>query len=155
MSATVATCENVAEIDATHAASAFVSSSPECGWSHRPRQYPLDRGRAPCTTPTQTPASQVSPAVHGIPSSHGRVLLVWMAPVYGSHESVVHGLPSSMFSGPPGWQEPPPQVSPTVQALLSLHGTVLFAFTHRSVSVLHESVVQRLLSSQLFEENGS
>jgi hypothetical protein len=43
-------------------------------------------------------------------------------PVAGSQLSAVHWVPSSQVTGAPGWQEPPPQVSPAVQALPSSHG---------------------------------
>ena len=46
-------------------------------------------------------------------------------PVPGSHVSSVHGLTSSQLRGVPGWQVPPLHASPSVQALLSLHGSVL------------------------------
>ena len=46
------------------------------------------------------------------------------------------------------WHVPPPHVSPLVQALPSLHGLVLLAFT-QPVAGLHESFVQPLLSLQL------
>ena len=44
----------------------------------------------------------------------------------GLHVSVVHTLLSLQTTAVPGWQLPPPQVSPVVQALPSLHGAVLF-----------------------------
>jgi hypothetical protein len=46
--------------------------------------------------------------------------------VAGLQESVVQGLLSLQVNGAPGWQVPPPQVSPAVQALPSSHGLMLF-----------------------------
>src|SRR5262245_10926336 len=63
----------------------------------------------------------------GLP--HGPVLLTCTQPEAGSHESSVQTFPSLQLSGPPGWQVPPPHVSPTVQKFPSLHGAVLFEVT--------------------------
>ena len=52
----------------------------------------------------------------------------------------VHALVSSQTSGLL-WQVPLPQISPTVQASLSLHGAVLFVNTH-PLPGLHPSFVQ-------------
>jgi hypothetical protein len=63
------------------------------------------------------------------------------------HESVVHGLPSSqLICVPP--HAPFEQVSPVVQALLSLQLPVMFVCT-QPVALLQESAVQELPSSQL------
>ena len=70
-------------------------------------------------------------------------------------ESAVQALVSSQLVGPPGTQEPPPQVSPVVQALLSLHATVFGVNTHAPVLGLHELLVQMLPSSQLFGAPGT
>ena len=61
-------------------------------------------------------------AVHVLPSSvHDPVRFVKTQPLTGSQVSVVHSLPSLQTRGPPGWQVPDPsQLSPIVQALLSL-----------------------------------
>jgi hypothetical protein len=67
--------------------------------------------------------------------------------VAGSHESIVQHWPSSQLVGPPAWHVPPPQVSPVVHALPSLHGAVLFVWT-QPVDALQVSVVQTLPSSQ-------
>ncbi len=61
--------------------------------------------------------------------------------------SVVHGLESSQSTDSPGWQDLSPQVSPSVQALLSSQATTLASLTHPT-SGSHESSVQRLASSQ-------
>jgi hypothetical protein len=65
--------------------------------------------------------------VQKLPSLHEAVLLAWTQPVPVLHESVVHGLASSQFGAAPPTQIPPAQVSTAVQALPSLHDTVLFA----------------------------
>jgi len=44
--------------------------------------------------PPQTPPLHVPPEAHGL-SPHAAVLLTWKQPEMGSHESLVHGLPSS------------------------------------------------------------
>ena len=85
--------------------------------------------------------------VQAFPSVHGAVLFEWTHPVAGTHESSVQTLPSLQFGAGPGIQLPPAQVSPTVHALPSLHGSVLFAWTQPDAG-LHESVVQTLLSLQ-------
>jgi hypothetical protein len=51
--------------------------------------------------PTHDPLAQVSLVVQALPSLHGAVLLVCTQPVWGSHESSVHGLPSSHGLGEP------------------------------------------------------
>ena len=61
---------------------------------------------------------------------------------------MVQALPSSQFVAPLGTQLPPEQVSPAVQALPSLHATVLF-WCAQPVSGSHASEVQKMLSSQL------
>src|SRR6185436_10345955 len=58
-----------------------------------------------------------------------------------------HTLLSLQTVAVPGWQTPPAQVSPVVQALPSLHGAVLFVNTH-PVDGLQLSVVHTLLSPQ-------
>src|SRR5437870_5391541 len=93
----------------------------------------------------QTPPPQVSPVVHGLPSSHGAVLLVNTHPVAGPTQlSVVQGLlssqttavcvhepsagtqasvvqtsPSLQLTGAPGMQVPPTHVSVPLQRLPS------------------------------------
>ena len=95
----------------------------------------------------QLPPPQVSPVVHTLPSSQALALLVNTHPVAGLHESSVQGLLSLHTVPVPGWQLPPPQVSPVVQGLPSLQAAVLFVNTH-PVAGLHESLVQGLPSLQ-------
>ena len=59
----------------------------------------------------------------------------------------MQSFPSSQLVGPPGWHIPPPQVSPVVQVLPSLHGFEFGVYTH-PVAGLQESSVQALLSLQ-------
>jgi sorbitol-specific phosphotransferase system component IIA len=93
----------------------------------------------------QLPPPQVSPAVQALPSSHAMVLFVKTQPVLGLHVSVVHRLLSLHTTAAPGWQLPPPQVSPAVQALPSSQAVVLFVKTQPDPGS-HESVVHPLLS---------
>src|SRR5207237_352259 len=74
--------------------------------------------------PTQVPPAQVSAVVQSSLSSHGELFAVFMQPVAGSHESVVHTLLSSQLRAGPPTQAPPAQVSAVVQALPSLQGSV-------------------------------
>src|SRR2546427_572024 len=73
---------------------------------------------------------------------------VWTQPVAGTHVSVVQTLLSLQLVGPPGWQLPPLQTSPVVQALKSLQGLVLLVWK-QPLTALQASSVQTLLSSQL------
>src|SRR5262249_31445678 len=96
--------------------------------------------------PTQAPAPlQVSLVVHALPSLQAPVLFRCLQPVAGSQESVVQALPSLQLTGVPP-QAPFAQMSPLVQALLSLQGREFGVNTHPFVA-LHASVVQRLPSS--------
>jgi hypothetical protein len=88
---------------------------------------------------------QESIRVQALPSLQALVLFVKTHPVEGAQESVVHGLLSLQASGALPWQEPPPQVSPMVQALPSSHAAALFAWS-QPVTGLHVSSVQELLS---------
>ena len=92
------------------------------------------------------PPAHTSPTVHTLPSSHGAMLLVLVQPLPASQLSVVHGLPSSQVLGAVGVHTPPLQVSPTVQLLLSLQGTV-FGVCWQPAVLSHESSVQGLPSS--------
>src|SRR2546427_499501 len=69
----------------------------------------------------QVPPPHVSPVVHALPSSHAFVLFLKTQPVAGSQVSVVQTLLSLQTAGAPGWQMPPPQVSPDVQGFPSSH----------------------------------
>ncbi len=97
--------------------------------------------------PTQVPFEHASAVVHAFPSLHGAVLFAWTQPEATSHESFVHGFPSSQLSGGPPTQAPCAQASPVVQAFPSLHGAVLFAFTHPDAGS-HESFVHAFPSLQ-------
>ena len=48
----------------------------------------------------QLPPEQTSPVVHAFRSLHEAVLFACAQPVAGTHESFVHGLPSSQFRVP-------------------------------------------------------
>jgi hypothetical protein len=77
--------------------------------------------------PVHTPAVlHESFVVQAFPSSQLRSGTgVYTHPEPGLHVSSVHGLWSSQTTAVPGWQDPPPQVSPDVQAFPSSHGLVL------------------------------
>ena len=74
------------------------------------------------------PPPQVSPVVQALPSLHALALFAKTQPVTGLQLSVVQTLLSLHATAAPGRQLPPPHMSPLVQALLSLHVTVLFVF---------------------------
>ena len=96
-------------------------------------------------------ALQASPVVQ-------RLLSLQAAPGVGAfthpleplHESAVHGLLSLQFGGVPPTQTPPEQVSFVVQALLSLQEFVFGALVQAPPGAMHESLVQTLLSLQVF-----
>ena len=71
------------------------------------------------------------------------------AAVKGSQLSLVQGFASSQLLAAPPTQLPPLQVSPWLHASPSLHGVLLFTYAHLPVLGSHESLVQRLPSSQL------
>ena len=75
------------------------------------------------------PPPQTSPVVHAFPSLHAIVLFVKTHPVAVLQLSAVHTLLSLQTVAAPGWHVPPPQVSPVVHALPSLHAIVLFVKT--------------------------
>ena len=110
--------------------------------------------------------------MHAFPSSQDPVLSVWKHPVTALHRSSVHTLPSlhvtavvSVKTHPeagaqlsavqtlsslqttavPGWQLPPPQVSPTVHAFASTQAAVLSVWKHPDTG-LHWSSVHTLPS---------
>jgi hypothetical protein len=113
------------QLSVVHALLSLQSSAPVPGWQVLP--------------------PQMSPVVQGLPSSQGSELAECTQFPLPLQESVVHGL-SSLQSGPtPGWQTPPPQTSPTVQALPSSQASVLLVNT-QPVAGLHVSVVHTLLS---------
>jgi len=75
------------------------------------------------------------------------VLLVYTHPVAELQVSSVQTFKSLQVKGLPGWQDPPPQVSFTVQAFPSLQEAVLGVYTH-PVDGLQESVVHTFESLQ-------
>jgi hypothetical protein len=95
------------------------------------------------------PPLHVSPMVQASPSLHGLVLwLKTQLPVTGLQLSVVQGSLSSQGDCVPGLHAPPPQVSPTVQALPSSHDAVLFVNVQPDAGS-HPSVVQSFPSVQV------
>src|SRR5438045_3846362 len=113
------------------------------------------RGQLSQTSPTRSPSTSSCPTldVEGQLSwashtpSPSVSWTVWTQPDPGSHESSVHGSPSSQFVGPPGTHEPPPQASPLEQASPSEQGPVLSVKTQPRTGS-HVSSVQTLPSSQ-------
>ena len=75
------------------------------------------------------------------------MLFVKTQPVAGLQLSSVHALLSLQTLALPGWQLPPPHVSPTVQAFPSVQALVLFVNTHPDAG-LQLSFVHPLLSLQ-------
>jgi hypothetical protein len=98
--------------------------------------------------PTQIPPEQVSLVVHALPSLQGAVLLTCVQPEAGLQASSVHTLPSLQLGGAPPTQMPPAQVSLVVQALPSLHESVLLVCVQPDAG-LQASSVHTLPSSQL------
>jgi hypothetical protein len=94
----------------------------------------------PLGVPTQLPLTQTSPDVQAWPSLHGLVLLTFTHPEAGLQESLVQPLPSLQLGGGPPTQLPPEQVSLVVQALPSLQGFELFAYTQPSPESQNSSV---------------
>lgn len=90
--------------------------------------------------PWHTPATQVSPLVHGLPSEQGLKFPEYTQPTAPLQESVVHGLASSQFVGPPAIHAPSMHVSPCVQALPSEQGRALGALTQPVASSQRSSV---------------
>src|SRR5262249_30744177 len=97
--------------------------------------------------PTHVPAAQGSFVVQALPSLHGAVLFVWTQPLAGLQVSSVQGWRASQFGGGPPTRVPSALVSFVVQALPSLHGAVLFVWTHPDAG-LQVSSVHGLPSSQ-------
>ena len=91
--------------------------------------------------------------MHTLPSSQAFVLSANTHPVAGLHVSLVQGLLSLHTVAVPGWQLPPPHVSPVVQGLPSSQAFVLLANTH-PVAGLQESSVQPLLSLHTIPDPG-
>jgi hypothetical protein len=103
---------------------------------------------------THLPFWHKSTLVQALLSVQLPVALTWPhVPLALSQLSLVQGLPSSQFNALPAAQVPAAQMSPLVQALLSLQGPVLagklhFLFTHVS-SVHGLPSLQALASVQL------
>jgi hypothetical protein len=95
--------------------------------------------------PAHVPAVQVSLAVHGLPSSHAPVRLVWVQPL-AVQASSVQGLLSSQLTATPT-HEPVAHVSPVVQLLPSSHAPVSGVWPQPLV-VEQLSSVQALPSEQ-------
>ena len=129
-----------------HALLLFENTQPDAGLhvSVVQRFPSLQTNGAP---PTHAPPAQVSLVVHALPSLHGLVLFTFRHPMSGSQLSSVQTLPSPQLGGGPPTHTPPEQASPDVQALPSLHGSLLFVNT-QPIAGLHVSVVQRFPSSQ-------
>src|SRR5437867_72062 len=83
---------------------------------------------AEVSVPAHVPPPQTSPVVHALPSLHEAVLFVCVQPVAATHPSVVQTLLSlqSLAEVSVPAHVPPPQTSPVVHALPSLHEPVLF-----------------------------
>ena len=87
-------------------------------------------------------------AVHALLSL--QLIAVWAQPVTALQLSAVHRLLSSQLMAPPGWHTPPPQTSPLVQALPSLHDAVFGLPMQAPSAGLHTSSVHGLLSLHTF-----
>src|SRR5262249_18274385 len=113
-------------------------------------------GSAGATTPSKFSLKvplhgswHMSLSVQTFPSLHGPLAdATCVHPTGDEQPSVVQSLPSSQFVGPPGWHEPPPQMSPVVHGLLSVQGAVLFVKVQPCEGDTHVSSVQPLLSLQ-------
>ena len=92
---------------------------------------------------SHVPPPQVSPAVQALPSLQTLTLFAKTQPVTGLQLSVVQTLLSLQTVAAPGLHVPPPQVSPVVQALPSLHALTVLVKTQAPVAGLQLSVVQR------------
>ena len=107
----------------------------------------------PSLQTTNLPGAQVPPlhtslSVQLLPSLHGLLVVLYTQPVLTLQLSAVHTLPSSQSVASPGKQEPSAQVSPTVQALLSLHAALLLE-NEQPLTGSHKSLVHRLPSLQV------
>ncbi len=115
--------------------------------SHASLVHGLPSSQLGATPPLHRPPLHESPVVHALASSHSAVLLLTKQPVWLLQLSVVQGFLSSQTVGSPGWQLPPWHASPLVQALLSVHATVLLVWVQPPTKV-QPSSVHRLPSSQ-------
>jgi hypothetical protein len=81
--------------------------------------------------PWHLPALHASFTVQSLPSLHASVLSVYVQlPVAASHASVVHALPSLHALAAPDVHWPLAHLSPSVQALLSVHDVLVLPPTH-------------------------
>src|SRR5215813_7623856 len=99
--------------------------------------------------PMHTPPEQLSPVVAALPSSQRMPLLRFSQPTVGGvQRSVVQGFPSTQFLGVPR-QAPAVQVSPTVQALASVHAIPSFRLTEpHTPAPLQALLVQMVVAAQ-------
>ncbi len=88
--------------------------------SHKSVVHGLPSSQSLAWPPPHLPPLQVSPSVHGLPSSQLPLLTVKTQPFFASQLSEVQTLPSSQSLNAPGWHTPPAQLSPSVHTLLSL-----------------------------------
>ena len=101
--------------------------------------------------PVQTPPRHVSACVQALPSLQALPSATGgseQKPDDGSHTPAAwHWSLAPQTTWAPGWQAPPPHVSPTVQAFPSVQALVLLVKTHPAAGV-HVSVVHGLWSLQ-------
>src|SRR5438034_7321832 len=105
--------------------------------------------------PMHLPPEQLSPAVAALRSSHASPLFRFSQPTAGGvQRSVVHTLPSTQLRGVPT-QAPAAQVSPTVQALPSVHAIPVFTLPKpHAPAPLHTLLAQMFVEVQA-EPSGS
>src|SRR5262245_15201225 len=108
----------------------------------------VSAGHAGAGPPTQCVPEQVSPVVHGLPSSHEALFAACTQPVAVLQESSVHTLPSSQLTAGPATHTRFAQVSLVVHALPSSHAAMLGVCT-QPVPESQESSVHTLPSLQL------
>ncbi len=121
---------------------------------HESSVHGLPSSQATLVPGTHCPAAQASPTVQTLLSEHGTVLATLLQPLRASQPSVVHKLLSSHDFATPGWHLPPPQTSPTVQTLLSVH-TAELAVLWQPLAASQLSSVHKLPSSQLMALPGA
>ncbi len=108
--------------------------------SHRSVVHGLPSSQTLAAPPWQLPPLQVSPSVQILLSLQGNVLAEVVHPTLASQPSLVQGLPSSQTLTAPGLQVLALQTSPSVQALLSLHGAVFAVVVHPALASQPSSV---------------
>ena len=86
-----------------------------------------------------------------LPSLQVALISVCTHPVAGSQLSAVHALWSLQSVAAPGRQAPPPQTSPAVHALPSLHALDVFVWKQPEAG-LHPSLVQTLPSLHVTDD---